>query len=309
MHREGLFHMIDFVKIKYRDKSVLETIALKKSQELSLKQEVDFTTGDLVFPIKGEKWNFQIKIHEKSGFVEGSIHKLSNVLKSGESHNYNRFTKSELETSLKELNDVFPGIVDEGVTQLEIGFNYKTSKKATEIVLDNLYIYLRDNPKFGYDHDLRRRYQGKGVMKKFDRSQYEIKVYDKGVQYDFSEFLLRVELKMTSRVLINKVGVFKVGDLLDERVLENCFNEYRERLKSLVLVDDYKRAKRPPINGSSLEEVLTSRYWTDQRKSSRTTFKRKKDAFYEYLFDQGLLNLLQGLQKSTQDQFDEFING
>lgn len=149
---------------------------------------------------------YRISPSEKGGYyftVNGSLHKYFNE----GLHNFNNFKTSQLNNVIDSLKDKFyinPENTD--LFKLEIGFNIELPIKVTEF-LD--YLISTPNKRF-----VELNTDNQGIGKICTRTEYDIKVYDKGEQIKSkNKSLLRIELRIKKRRYLNKLGIFTLADL------------------------------------------------------------------------------------------------
>ena len=148
--------------------------------------------------------NLKITLHESERVeVCGSLHKFWN---GAAAHNYNDFGRLDLWDVLHEICDWLQ-IAPEAAQlhNVEFGVNLVTPFDPTAF-LGGLMVY-KDEP------FCRAAITGKGYYKQAAKSQYVIKTYDKGKQYDRPEHILRFEVKVTKMEYLE--GVRTLADLMD----------------------------------------------------------------------------------------------
>lgn len=79
----------------------------------------------------------------------------------------------------------------------------------------------------------------KGWGEKVELSQYHLKVYNKGLQSDLSENILRFEKKVNKMENIRKEPIY-LSDLLEISLAEHCFNQLLECFENLIVTENIK---------------------------------------------------------------------
>lgn len=106
--------------------------------------------------------------------------------------------------------------------------------------------------------------------RKAERTEYEVKIYDKGRQYGRPGRLLRFEVKFTKAIQLQRLGIFTMNDLLNPDAW------HRLRVRVMAIYDELFIAE-PSIDLPSLTEsqrtfvalVRTPDYWQDLTKGAR----------------------------------------
>ena len=80
------------------------------------------------------------------------------------------------------------------------------------------------------------RFNGKGHLKRFCYSQYEVKVYDKGKQYGLTYDVLRFEKKLKK---MEGFGYIKLDDLTSHEIIKRASNTLLETAKVLIVSEPY----------------------------------------------------------------------
>ena len=123
------------------------------------------------------------------------------------------------------------------ITNLEFGFNI-TVNKSPKVLIDK-HILMYDLK----DHNRKHNYRGKGSYKEFEKTDYSIKIYDKGKQYSIlSENLLRIELKIIGSRYLNKMGISNLNQL-GEYAFRSLFGAFLNHFNKIMIVDSLKAPK------------------------------------------------------------------
>ena len=135
---------------------------------------------------------------------EGSLHKFKNDGK----HNYDQFTIQDIKETLSRIENLF--CIDNKKTKihnLEFGVNLNVPFEVRRI-LDSIIIYK--------GKDEIKRFNGKGYLIREKHEQYEIKIYDKGMQYNTGTNILRFEIKVKTMQYLRSKGcdVVYLSDIL-----------------------------------------------------------------------------------------------
>jgi hypothetical protein len=175
----------------------------------------------------GEEFHRDIFCHKESNFkviitewfntglinveIRGSLHKLC------KNNNYSDFTLFEVKNTIKVLCDrlaIKPDKWHLHAFEFGVNVNYKS-----EIILKNLVNFN------GYEVGTIN-YKSKGYLKRFQCSQFGLKIYHKSKQYGLKEDVLRYELKVEKMDYFGKSTHWTLQDLISEDAL----SKMREKL-------------------------------------------------------------------------------
>lgn len=295
--------MIDNIKFKVNNKLQFEH-HLTKSELIDLKTTINYFTGEISnYPKKGRLENLEISITEQSAYLKGSLHKYFNNSLYSQDHNYNDFSYCDIQYCIEELTEKLDIIDDTKITNLEFGFNINTSIDPSIILNNNILMF----DLFNHNRDLK--FQGKGNFKEFIKSDYSLKIYNKGKQYKKSEYILRIELKITKSRELNKQGIFSIEDLLKIDVLKNLFNRLTDCFKKVAMVDEYTSKNIPNRDILKLKDYTNPNYWTKVRSEDnyKKFYKKRKD-FKELILNYNLDTLKQEIISKLNEKFIELLD-
>jgi hypothetical protein len=163
--------------------------------------------------------------------MTGSLHKYYHNGK-----NHNNYTYPELIATIESLQNTFGINPNDAILHnLEIGANLSLSFcKASEFVANCM---LHSTKSFSLEL-----FEGRGKLKRFCYSQYDVKVYDKGKQYALGYDVLRFEKKLKK---MESFGYITLSDLTRLEIIERASNVLLETAKALIVSE-------PNINKSKL---------------------------------------------------------
>lgn len=295
--------MIDFVRLKYTDKGLIEPFICNKDNFKELFAVVEYHSGEVNYPVTTMISNMEVRINDKSVYVKNSIHKLKNKLKGNLSHNYDDFKYSEICETIKYLEDKLIDLDNSKLTQLEFGLNINLDVPAEYVVRKNIVLHQLDL------HNHYEQFGGTGAYKQFNHYNYYFKIYDKAMQYGLDENIIRFELKYKSSKEFNPFGAIKLRDLKSKQVLKNLFKDLLRRFDELTIVDeitvDYKISKK---DKSKLQSFLSYNYWKNlsERKNRNRKTKAKED-FTKLLIKNNLLKTKELIRAKLEAKFEELI--
>lgn len=244
---------------------------------IPIQKELDWTisvnenTGE-VKNTKTAKYNGLLFIDKGNWlYFKGSLH---NYFNSG-MHNYNDFTYTDLENTVDDLNVRFG--IDTNRTRLEnveFGVNIELPY-SPNIIIDSLVLH-KGKPfnKFTI---------GRGV--ECNHTQYFIKVYNKGHQYELEKNLLRVEIKVIKMQYfkVRKIPIETIDDLLNRATLEALGKLLAQTIDE-VLFTDLNLIKNDNLNDK--EQLIIARgsnpkYWENLKPNSEKFPQGNKDPKYK----------------------------
>lgn len=297
--------MIDFIKFEVLDKSLFKH-NLETKSDIRLTSKFDIETGAIMdFPIKGNLKNFQISITENKAYVSGSIHKYSNLLRGLENQNYNDFSYKEFQSSIIQLCDSLLIKPEETkVTNLEFGFNLEVNEDPKYIIENKLLMYDFKDP------NRNQKYSGKGNFKKFEMSDYSIKVYNKSKQYKIdNKNILRIELKISKTRYLQRLGIWNIGDL-NEKIFKTLFDDFLKRFNKLIIIDTLSSCDRPRFDDESYLKIWTNPIsWNEIRITEKLPERNKiKTRLFKLLHKYYLLNTKNELRELINNKFALMLN-
>ncbi len=230
--------MVDFIKVSvsYPDKTKLQQI-LHGGAFLYLEQETDIYTGELIKDVY-KYHNMALQPFVGGFTLKGSIHKLHNEINRNtrpewkykhNGFNGNRFTLLEIENIIKHLCKLLDIQAGECVLQnIEIGINNVVPFSAFDF-LQGVQAH-RNNFTPTIKH-------GRNYFE-FRYSQYYLKLYNKGKQYELYNEVIRVEVKIRKMQKLHNSGV-PIHTLADINAvnLEKAFNLLVSEFEQIVNID------------------------------------------------------------------------
>lgn len=247
------------------------------------------TTKNGFINYTSELENLKISFLKKEGLyyhvkLTGSIHRYLH-----KGTNYNNYNLEHLKRCINELSEVLGIEIDQcKVNSLEYGYNLPLGSINTQHVLKQILFYKGQRLEF-------KRYS-EGDCFRFSKTHYSIKFYDKGLQYNLAESLLRVELKVNKMQFLQSKGVniTRVSDLCSTQILNKIHTELIKACSSIIfaanrtpLTSDFRTIKacsnfmnwQNPLFWSSLESKTLARHKSNYIKALRShsiaTYKPK----------------------------------
>lgn len=220
--------------------------------------------GDWVFQTA---YNYELKFKiYKTGRIEikGSLHKFYNFVIKNNLGNSNDFKLVEVIEAIDFLSEFFElNLKETTIHTLEVGLNLKLINISCNYVLDHIIAFKNlsfQKMNLGMS-------KGKGLDVYF--SQYGIKFYNKGVQYNSFEQILRFEIKYLKMQPLKRKYT-----LVDLKSLD-CWNDMYFRLvkavEDVIFIDHFDSKRMGKGDNNLMLIVSNPRNWesVDYRKRYR----------------------------------------
>lgn len=292
--------MIDFIRIHYKDKRLIEPHILDPGNFLDLDATIGYHSNIIKYPFRTKINCLDVNISEKAVTIKNSLHKLHNVLTNNGVQNHNDFNFSQLCNTIDYLSSKLIDINEADITQLEFGLNLNTSKSAEKIIIDNIYFHKLKL------FDTNKTFNGKGFLRQFNRTEYIIKVYDKAKQYRQVNNILRFEIKFIKKRDFNKLGIVNINDLKSVHNIIRLYDYLIQRFNELTIVDNLSESNN---DFQTINTYLDFNFWRrldeDGKRNSKYIHKKKFESLLEYH------NLLQTKKEITtliKSKFNHLIN-
>lgn len=256
--------MVDGVKIIIPKKYCA---ALLKHPALSFFRPVNEDTGELRAekPRTARFGPMTFKIHNSERIeLSGSLHQLHH---NGE--NYSAFTFHEFRHCVTKFCEQFGLNPSElQLNKLEIGVNILTQQNP-----DSIIRCLVSNS-IGRPFSVMSSKNVHSLGSHLVRSEYTIKIYNKGKQYKLPYNFLRFEFKMTSGKYLRRLGIKNLSDLLNVEIWQGLLNALIKQFDDLIF-------KEPSIDLKSLSPAKrifllsagTSDFWREMNPKKRKRAK------------------------------------
>jgi len=221
--------------------------------------EVNETYSDAVLTktLYKTKNNITVKyMHETDNiYLFGSFHKLKN----NGVHNYNQFTYFEFLEQLEYLQYLFRiDLSNCYIKRLEYGVNI-CPPIATKNIHKGLLLHSNETPLNKRKTDFR-----------FKHSKYEIKCYDKAIQYKLKDDLMRIERNYLYATALHKQGIFTLQDLTNPIHLQ-YFNKTLLQDWNNILMYDYtiREKELNTRQRNKLKDYKNPIYWSSLNPRNR----------------------------------------
>ncbi len=257
-----------------KDKSINGKIV--ESDYKTIKHTAKYQTYELVIN-EVIRTNRQTKYYLK---INGSLHKNK-----FEGANYERFYHTDVINEIYNLCTTLE--IDSKTVKidgLEFGVNIKTDFIPHSFLTEYLirYKHLQFNQ---YAPDRRNRRLGYECV----LSQYRVKVYDKGLQFDLSYNLMRFELKFKTMQKVNDCGIYKIHDLTDKNKIDILKGLLLDAWNDVLL---YEPMETENVNLTDLQRELIQcgnnpKYWSKLHKTNKTKYNYHRAVLKELIRNYG----------------------
>ena len=279
--------MIDFIKVYTNTKEPLENRIKNDFPDSETRCSYDYYNEDAVYPCWRRFENIEVRITQKSAFIKNSIHTYFNLKNGLATGNYTDFSHRDILTAFEQLQgDLNEDILDYKVTNLEFGLNLRTSLSPKQMLENNFLMFNFD----GFNqHDT---FKNKGSYKQYNRNEYYVKMYDKGLQYKLDYHLLRLEIKITdSKLLKKRFGLYTVRNVYEKSRLELLFKFLLDRFYEINIIDSLGIKEIRGEEKKFFELGKSSHFWRE--------IKNSKSRSYYYDLRAKYINLLEKYQLDT----------
>ncbi len=295
--------MIDNIRMFVINKHSFEN-HIEDNNLMDLTSKLNMLTGELMeYPKKGKDLNLEVTITPLSATIIGSIHKYKNLLEDNGNQNYDDFNFCQIQEVVGGLIKKFNIERDTKLTNLEFGFNIAVSKDP-QIIIDNNV--LMNNFKAPNRNE---KFSGKGDYKEFKLTDYRIKIYNKSKQFNIEAKVLRVELKIVKKRLLNSLGIHCLEDLQYKEVLKNLFKLFVEHFEGINIVDYFEQEKVPEKDRNKLNRYMSPIYWIRiKSEKSQKQISRLKADFNNLLNKYKLLEMKNEIREKLNAKFIELLD-
>jgi len=295
--------MIDNVKFQIVQKDKFENFIVSKKL-IDLVTSINLFTSEVsIYPKKGKFKNLDVSITLINAYIQGSLHKLNNLLLFDEDQNHNEFSFCQIKEVIAYLTKKFDIENSTSLTNLEFGFNINVCKNPQEILDYNILMYKNKH------HNRDEKYGGRGDFKEFKTTDFNIKIYNKSKQYFLEEDILRIELKITSKRYLQKLGIYKLEDLSDLKVIYNLFERLLKELDELVIIDEFYCLNIPKTDKEDLIRFTNPNFWINLKKEkSLKVCNRIKRDFHNLIEKHNLQKTKREITNKIIQKFEDLIS-
>jgi len=283
--------MIDGITLNYQindyeawKKAVNPSLFLSvgsETGEVRTKKRIDTTTTTQ----KGKFETFDLTVKEvinettgKQSFyltVKGSLHKNHY-----NGSNYLPFTFQDLQEQINHLcKHLCINPNEAQISTLEIGLNICTPFEVTPFIRRNIICYK------GYSFNYYKPDRQGIILGKYcaQPKQYSIKIYDKGLQFDLPENLMRFEQRFLKMQRLNKKGIKYLSDLQNFTKVDSIKEILFQAWNDVLIFDIPGNVKNLPIKQREkelLNEGKNPNFWEGLKETlSKDQYKYQTKKF------------------------------
>lgn len=247
--------------------------SLLNNPYLDFKLEVSSKTGEIFENSKVSQYNEIEKFctikNNKYTTLKFSFHKYYNK----RNQNYNDFDINNFLEVLNDLSNKFslnPFLAT--LHNIEFGVNVSLPFK-TEIFLNSIVSFKGNEYK-------KETYKGKGYLLRFEFEHYDLKIYNKGLQNELNENILRFEIKVRKMDYLKSKGITanNYSDLLNENTIQKLTKRLLMAFNDLLMYDNSINIKT--VKNQREREILLKgnnpKYWNEIKNANTLKSKRKR---------------------------------
>lgn len=254
------------------------------------------SNGEIKKRIAGYR-DLKVKIiEEKFININGSVHKYFN----NGFHNYNDFTVSDFLMVCADLSKKFNlNPYSTALHNVEFGVNVLLPFNTREVL--NAIISYKGKE---YEQET---FSGKGYLIRFPFDHYDLKIYDKGHQYELGKNVFRFEIKVKKMEYFKKRGIeiLHLSDLFDSLQYGKLKECLLKAITELVIYDPtIELEDLPPREKTVLLNGKNPKYWT-ALKQQGIDIKKKRNRFNELVLKHGKQNTKAVIYDLIENKWDE----
>lgn len=294
--------MIDNFKLFALDKHKADDHIIN-NEVVELKSYFDYSTGEInCYPKKGKDLNLDINICKESTTIKGSLHKYHNEKAKKGNQNFDDFYFSQIDEQIRGLIKKYKIENNTSITNLEFGFNLTVEKDPQIIIDSNILMNNLKAPNKNL------KFSGKGDLKEFQMTDYSIKIYNKSKQFKLDKNILRVELKITQKRFLQKLGIFKLEDLLNKDTFFRLFETLRDKIEGVVIIDGFQDKMMLETDKDKLNKYSNPNYWINLKSTkSLKQISRLKKELETLLNKYELLHTKNEILEKLENKFIELL--
>lgn len=308
---QNKYTMFDYIYSKIGKISPAEILS---NPELEFTTILNLTTGEIGYGNKERKHGgtrqpknikrammdgLTIKVTNNQHInLEGSLHEFAH------GNNYGQFNVEDLHTAVRRIESTI-GVPARNIRlhNLEFGVNVHLPFPVADF-LDNILSYKGREPD-------RITYNGKGNMRKFTFERYEVKLYDKGLQYGLDRVnILRVELKVTRMIHVQgKTGIKTLSCLLRRENYPLLMDLLIEPVRDAIISENGL-----PMEGLNKysrklhKEGRSRRYWANLFKNNRRQYWKKSRQYKQLIEESGIVTMKGTVLEEISKTWDRLTN-
>jgi len=233
--------------------------------------------------------------------LKGSLHKYYN--KGSNINDFNIYSIRESISKLTEKLKINP--INCIIHQIEFGVNCKFQFPSLKII-SNLLSHK------GKTFELKE-FNNRGYLKKFIHSHYDIKIYDKGLQYKITDNIIRIEIKVKKMQFLysKKIHIKNINSLKTKEILESLSKILNSTAQEIIFTNDEllnyefsnEHEKNIFFKFSNMQSILNHKLV-----SNRKTFNEHKRKFESIVSTYSKIDYKTIFTKSIKNKMNELLN-
>ena len=289
--------MIDFIKLKVNRPNI---IAVRNNTLLAWDQTANEGTGE-VKELTAEYYGIKLAITANKYLeISGSLHKHLNAIRGNGLQNYNDFNYSDLSQVVQSLCLAFELDPEQcKLENIEYGVNIICPVEANKVI--QAAINHRGQP-------FTREYGEKKRFRECIHQRYIVKIYNKGLQYDRPENILRFELKILKMEQLKGTGLNTLEDITKPEILTALGKELRENFAEILFYGlDINLNNLNTRDRLVLSEGRNAQYWTDLKKENRNVYKKRRERFIALVQKHSSFNISEMIGQKILEKWIELL--
>lgn len=309
-HIGGTNIMIDYIHLE-----IIKTAPeiMTANTLLTFSSMVNIDTGEIIQQRHGylnqmamfRNLKIEISTNLKTNYstinLTGSIHKFAQ-----DNTNHQDFNFVNITDTINELcNTLHLNPINCILHHLEFGLNINPLHNTSDVL--NSIILCK-----GIDYE-KKEFKNTGYLKSFEFSQYKIKIYDKGKQYDLTNNLLRFEVKVCRMQYLQLRGIKRttLDDLMNVTYYTKLLKVIISNIDN-ILFYDYRIEQMKITNQIDLLALIKGsnpRYWIKLDKDvSSNTYYKKLTEFKKLVSRYAPSNLQDELKQIVSEKWNYLLN-
>lgn len=304
--------MFDFAKTKINCTSINKLI---NNSYLNFYSPANIQTGEIINEKKAAYSGLEFIIkNDQYVNLKGSFHKYMNE----GLHNHNDFALNDFVEVLIDLSKKFElNPFTTTLHNLEFGVNVTLPFGVNKFLNSILSFKGKE-----YDKDT---YSGKGNLLRFSFDHYDLKIYNKSLQFNLTSNVLRFEISVKKMVYFKNIGIdiSKLSDLLNSTNFDKLKKQLLKAFSELLIYDNsIDTTTLPKIDKKILINGSNPKYWIEEKEKNKENFKKKRERFRLLILKHGKQNLqeivhdlinskwnsLTSIDTSTEQKINKYLN-
>jgi hypothetical protein len=281
--------MSDYLHLEITDKETIDKIL----QRFDFYTPTNHQTGEFKTVSESKYKNWVLRIYDNCRLeIWGSIHVYHNG-----NNNRHDFGFEDLSQTIELLGvelGFAPGIAK--VRGIEYGVNVKVNNLN---IFDKIVCY----GKYQVNKMTIPNHRAKGVQWK--TGDYRGKIYDKSLQNDLGEGLIRFEKKVLRMREIESVGIRTLSDLNDKSKIKLLGKDLNKMLEGLIIEEPLHLEKLSKPDLKLIENAKNPRFWEQLDKRMRTHYKNRYTQIVE---DYGTQQIKKNILSLVEDKWLDLLS-